>query len=167
MSTQLSTGRVATILGVSRQHVVDMCERGDLAYAWVGKHRRIPSSSVEGFMQQPMTREEERALWLHRAVLGELAVDPDGVIVAALENVRRWMGSHRADGMTVSYLRQWEEILHQGPDVVAETLVGTLPSQRELRQNSPFAGVLADERRRQVLAAFKKHWESVDHTAAA
>ena len=37
----LSTGEVARILGSSVQHVVDLCQRGEMPYAMVGTHRRI------------------------------------------------------------------------------------------------------------------------------
>jgi excisionase family DNA binding protein len=41
-SPLLSTGEVAGLLGVSRQHVVDLCDRGDLIFVRVGSHRRVP-----------------------------------------------------------------------------------------------------------------------------
>jgi excisionase family DNA binding protein len=37
-SPLLSTGDAASFLGVSRQHVVDLCDRGDLIFVWVGSH---------------------------------------------------------------------------------------------------------------------------------
>lgn len=66
----LSTGDVAAILGVSRQHVVDLCDRGDLPYVMVGTHRRVLRSAVDQIVEphrRSLTREEERSLWLHRA----------------------------------------------------------------------------------------------------
>ncbi|WP_147287746.1 helix-turn-helix domain-containing protein, partial [Kytococcus sedentarius] len=43
-TTLLKTGRVAEILGVSRQHVVDLCDRGDLPSIRIGAHRRVRQS---------------------------------------------------------------------------------------------------------------------------
>ena len=37
----LTTGEVAKLLGTSRQQVVNLCERGDLPFVMVGKHRRV------------------------------------------------------------------------------------------------------------------------------
>jgi excisionase family DNA binding protein len=46
-SPLLSTGEVAGRLGVSRQHVVDLCDRGDLIFVRVGSHRRATRSAVK------------------------------------------------------------------------------------------------------------------------
>ncbi|RUP04163.1 MAG: DNA-binding protein, partial [Mycobacterium sp.] len=36
-----TTGEVARRLGVSRQHIVDLCDQGALPCVMVGSHRRI------------------------------------------------------------------------------------------------------------------------------
>ena len=43
----LTTGEAATLLNCSRQHVVDLCDRGDLPFTTVGTHRRVRRSDVE------------------------------------------------------------------------------------------------------------------------
>ncbi|MGH3525053.1 MAG: helix-turn-helix domain-containing protein, partial [Mycobacterium sp.] len=40
METLLKTGEVAQLLGVSRQHVANLCDRGEIACVYVGTHRR-------------------------------------------------------------------------------------------------------------------------------
>jgi hypothetical protein len=40
-----------------------------------------------------------------------------------------------------------------------EVLTSTVPEAAELRQNSPFAGVLPDRERHRVLDSFAAHWE--------
>jgi hypothetical protein len=40
---------------------------------------------------------------------------------------------------------------------VLETLTSSAPRSVELRQNSPFAGVLTDEERLQALESFRRH----------
>ncbi|WCE40601.1 helix-turn-helix domain-containing protein [Brevibacterium sp. BDJS002] len=42
----LTTGETAKRLGVSRQHVVDLCNRNELSFVKVGTHRRILDSSA-------------------------------------------------------------------------------------------------------------------------
>ena len=42
----LRTGEAARRLGVSRQHVVDLCNQGRLPYITVGAHRRIPEEAL-------------------------------------------------------------------------------------------------------------------------
>jgi len=161
----LTTGVVARLLGVSRQHVVDLCDRGEVACVRVGSHRRIPSREVDRLTRSVLTREQEKSLWLHRALLANLLSDPEGVIVKASANVARWERVHRADGITAGYLREWRSILSAGVDDIAETATSTAAHACELRQNTPFAGVLSDETRMQVLRSFGRHWEA-EHSRA-
>ncbi|WP_340537918.1 helix-turn-helix domain-containing protein [Nocardioides sp. GXZ039] len=154
----LSTGDVASRLGVSRQQVVNMCDRGEIKHVMVGKHRRISTREVHRILGHSMTREQEKSLWLHRALMTPLLTAPQEVIDRAFENITRWKSEHRSDGMTVRYLNDWEQILGQGLDAVMETIVSPSPEACELRQNTPFAGVLDDATRLQVLRTFKDHW---------
>lgn len=164
-SDWLTTGETASILGVSRQHVVDLCDRGELSFSRVGSHRRIRRSEVQQLLEPQLTREQEKSLWLHRALLGPLMIDPSTVLDQAQQNIEMWLPKHRADGMAARYLRQWKLILDSGVDDVVAVLVGTDEHSSELRQNSPFAGVLAEGDRRRVLSSFREHWGR-EHTAA-
>lgn len=42
----LTTGQAAEILGTTARHVVNLCLRGDLAYALAGTHRRLRREDV-------------------------------------------------------------------------------------------------------------------------
>lgn len=165
-SELLKTGVVAERLGVSRQHVVDLCNRGDLAFVYVGKHRRVPTSEVERLLGGSMTREQERSLWLHRALVTSLLLDPDGSLQVARDNLDRWIAAQRPDGMSSRYLSRWREVLDGGLDQVIDTVLSASPESIELRQNSPFAGVLPDDVRVRVLQAFNRHWKR-DHEEVA
>ena len=107
-----------------------------------------------------LTREHEKSLWLHRALLVDLLSDPEGVIAKARANIDRWERVHRADGMTAGYLLEWRRILRAGVDDIAETATSSAVHACELRQNTPFAGVLSDETRMRVLRSFARHWEA-------
>lgn len=155
----LTTGEAATMLGVSRQHVVDLCDRGELSCSRAGTHRRIRRSDVQQMLEPQLTREQEKSLWLHRALLGPLMIDPSTVLAHARENIQRWLPGHREDSMAARYLTLWQEILDGGVDDVVDVLVGTDERSSELRQNSPFAGVLSEEDRKHVLSSFRNHWE--------
>ena len=85
----LTTGDVAEMLGVSRQHVVDLCSRGELSYIRVGTHRRVPAGEVSR-LRGALTREQQRSLWLHGALLGELFTRPIEVLDLASQNIARW-----------------------------------------------------------------------------
>lgn len=160
----LKTGDVARMLGVSRQHVVDMCERGEISFIYVGSHRRISHREVSR-MKGDLTREQERSLWLHQALLSELLARPTDVLEKVRANLDRWRSVHRPDGMTARYLDEWAEVIDSGLDTVIERLTSRTSASCELRQNSPFAGVLPDETRERVLSSFNQHWAR-EHQAA-
>jgi excisionase family DNA binding protein len=158
METMLRTSAVAHMLGVSRQHVVDMCDRGELHCVRVGTHRRIPRGEVDRLIGSGLRREEEQSLWLHYALLAPLLTEPEAVISKARENILHWSHKHRRDGMAMRYLAKWERVLDDGLDAIVDALTSRSQEARDLRQNSPFAGVLADETRQRVLKTFKRHW---------
>jgi excisionase family DNA binding protein len=148
----LTTGDVAKLLGVSQQHIVDLCMRGDLPYEMRGSHRRIRRSDVERYRtgRTRLTRDQRRSLWLAFAVAGRIVEAPDDAIRGALGALDRIESVQRPNKWT----QEWRRLL-QGPvDEVLHAL--TSPSQRgrELRQNSPFVDVLAPGQREKVLAEF-------------
>ena len=61
------------------------------------------------------------------------------------------------------WLDDWERLIGSGPQAVVQALVADTPEAAELRQNSPFAGVLTDLERRAALASFR----SVDRNRSA
>ncbi len=159
----LTTGRAAELLGSSRQHVVDMCARGELSFVWVGRHRRIPHSEIQRITHPTLTRDQERSLWLHRAVTGRLVIDPRATMAKARTNIDKLAKIHTGT-LAGRYVERWQALLDQGADAVLEVLTSTAPEAIELRQNSPFAGVLQDDERQACLRAFRDHWGS-EHAA--
>jgi excisionase family DNA binding protein len=153
----LTTGEVAKLLGTSRQQVVNLCGRGDLPFVMVGKHRRVERSAVEALLrpEQKLTRDQLKSLWLHQAVAGSLVTDPETVLGKAAENLERLVVQHQGT-MTESWLLRWREKLSEGPGAVLKALTSQDPDSVELRQNSPFAGVLSQSQRQQVLDAFTR-----------
>ena len=147
------------LLRSSRQHVVDMCERGLLPYVKVGSHRRLRRPDVEAVLRPELTRDQLKALWLHRAVAGRLVQDPDAVLAKATVNLERLRRVH-PDGMAAMWLDRWGMVLDTGIEAVLDTLASRAPEAIELRQNSPFAGVLSEAERQAVLAAFAGFWRS-------
>lgn len=163
-SDLLTTGQVASALGTSRQHVVDLCESGRLRCVRVGTHRRVPRAEVARLLApvtgSTWTPERERAWWLHLAVVGQLAEDPQRVLAIARDNIVRWQQLHRPDGRTAQSLARWEQILDEGVEAVVDTLVSRSDDAAELRQNSPFAGILDAERRKRALRGLRTRLES-------
>lgn len=153
MDTLIRTGQAAEILGVSRQHVVDLVNRGTLSAQAPGQHRRLDRAEVERLARGGMRRDERRSLWLHRAVAGRVAIDPERALSLARANLARMQSAHGAD---IPWLRQWAAILERGPEEVMRVLCAENAVSTELRQNSPFAGVLTDRQRSLALGAFRR-----------
>lgn len=153
----MTTGDAATLLGTSRQHVVDLCDRGHLPFRTVGTHRRVSRADVEELSArtQPLTRDQLRSLWLGNATAGKMVRDPDRFLDVARRNLARLRAVHTR-GQGARWLAEWETILHGPFDQVLETLTSRTPRARELRQNSPFAGVLTETERAEILAAFRR-----------
>jgi excisionase family DNA binding protein len=153
----LTTGEAAVLLRSSRQHVVDLCERGLLPYVKAGTHRRVRRADVEAVLRPDLTRDQLKALWLHRAVAGRLVADPGAVLSKAGANLDRLRRIH-PDGMAAVWLDRWRAVLDDGAEAVLDVLTSRTPHAVELRQNSPFAGVLPEAERRAVLTAFAAQW---------
>lgn len=153
----LTTGEAAALLRVSRQHVVDLCDRGILACVKIGAHRRICQADVEAVLTPALTRDQLKSLWLHRAVAGRLVADPATVLTRARKNLDRLREIH-PDGMGAVWLDRWRVVFDTGVEAVLDVLASHSSQAVELRQNSPFAGVLSESERHAVLAAFTATW---------
>lgn len=148
----LTTGEVAALLGVSRQHVVDLCNAGLLHFTRVGTHRRIRRADAEAAVPRTtrLTRDQVRSLLLAHAIAGRIVSDPAATIELAKSNVRRMRGS-AARGAALIWLNEWERLLDGPMLALLQTLTSPAARARELRQNNPFAGLLTDEERGSIL----------------
>lgn len=95
-----------------------------------------------------MTREDRRNLALHRAVAARLVRNPRDVMAKARANLSTLRAAHPEPN---PWLDEWARLLTGPPTAVVRALVSTDPASRELRQNSPFAGVLSAAERRRAL----------------
>jgi len=149
----LTTGEAARLLGVSRQHVVDLCDAGDLPHTLVGKHRRILRSDVEAIRtgRSRMNKQDTQSLLLAYAIAGEIVRDPTAVLEKARENLQTMREAPHA-GSSRIWLAEWEKLLDGSVLAMLQALTSNTQRSRELRQNSPFAGTLTEGTRNQVLA---------------
>ena len=99
----------------------------------------------------PLTREDRRSLALHGAIGRRLADDPAAVIARARRNLAR-MRARR--GQATQLLREWDAILDRPVPALLAVLTDPGEWARELRQVTPFAGVLSAAERAAVYRAF-------------
>lgn len=99
-----------------------------------------------------LTREERRSLALHRAIVTKLAADPEGVVAKARRNLAVMRRANQ-DRSAEPWLAEWGRLIRGPISPVVEVLVSTSQRARDLRQVTPFAGVLSDEERRAIYHA--------------
>lgn len=152
----LTTGEAATLLNSSRQHIVDLCDRGELPFVTVGRHRRVRRGDVDAVRDRTarLSRDERRALRLAYATAGAIVRDPDTAIDLARSNIERMRPTAR--GQARRWLDEWARLIDGPVERLLSELTSHGPKGRELRQNSPFAGLLADEERSAVLTASRR-----------
>lgn len=152
----LTTGEAAKLLSSSRQHVVDLCSRGELPFTTVGNHRRVRRSDVDAIRTrtQRLTRDQRKSLWLAFAIAGKVAQDPGKVLSAARRQVDRMRPAAR--GQARKWLDEWERLLSGPVEEMLLAYTSRSPKGRELRQNSPLSAVLDTEERSKVLEAWQR-----------
>ncbi len=151
----LTTGEAAKILNSSRQHVVDLCDRGELPFVTIGTHRRVRQSDIDAMRTRTvrLTRDQERSLWIAYAIAGQIVSNPSIALTLALKNLTVMRQSGR--GQARVWLDEWEKLVGGRIEELLATLTSRSPIARELRQNSPFSGLLTEEQRNQVIDAWK------------
>jgi hypothetical protein len=90
---------------------------------------------------------ELRSLAYHRALAPRLR---RSMVDQALRKLRRWKEEERIDPR---YAEAWEEVLALPLDEIRRAIAADDEGGRDLRQNSPFAGLLSERERRKILAA--------------
>jgi len=92
-------------------------------------------------------RAERRSLAYHRAVAGRLTKKR---VEEARHRTFKWLQEGLLDPR---YGEQWLELLSESIPVIKEAITEESRRGHDLRQNSPFAGVLSDRERRRLLEA--------------
>jgi hypothetical protein len=126
--------------GQRRQHVLEpsMSEARQRA-------RSLRIDELVGGSSGAHDRAARRNLAYHRAVARRLR---RSMVDDALHQVWRW----RDDGqLDPRYAREWEDVLARPIPEIRKVLTADSPESRDLRQNSPFAGVLSEPERRRIL----------------
>jgi excisionase family DNA binding protein len=155
----LTTSQAAKVLGSSRQHIVALCNRGELAFSMVGTHRRIERSEIERLTNGPteLRREQLLGLWWGRALAGEVSKNPN----RAIEYAQSKLISLRGTNPDSEYWwNEWRKVLDAGPERLMSVLTGTTELDIELRATSPFGGFLDSDSRDAVVRSFQAYWRT-------
>jgi hypothetical protein len=131
---------------------VDQDQRGG-RYRLAATMARQREAAMELKLPDHMPRGESghgralaRSFAYHSAVASKL--DPQ-MLDEARHVLRRWRRQDRIDSR---YAARWEAVLDQSLPDVRATLLDESTAGDDLRQNSPFAGLLSEPERRRILA---------------
>lgn len=102
---------------------------------------------------RPLTREDRRSIALHRAIAEKLTAQPAAVSAHARRNLRRLWGQHQG---TRPLVARWRELLKLPVHDLADLLVDPRNWMRDLRQVTPFAGILSAAERTAVYRRFQE-----------
>jgi len=154
----VSQARLAQLAGTS-QPTVAAYESGKKtpSLRTLRKLARAVGLEARTVFVPPTTREDRRSLALHEAIAERLLEDPQGVLRRARRTLTLAMKRHPG---ARALLEEWDLALGLPlPDLV-EVLRDPRPRARELRQVTPFAGVLSASERTRVYRAFEASEEA-------
>lgn len=106
----------------------------------------IPGESLAGEGAGGHRPAELRSLEMHRLIAERLTAE---IVARAKERVGQWL----EDGRPVHpyWAQQWQRLLERPVDEIRELLAADTQEMRDLRQATPFAGVLDESERRQII----------------
>ena len=98
---------------------------------------------------------DRRSLALHREVARMLEIDPS-LIKTAQNNIRRWIKSYKKSGSPIpASLKEWAHILaKESRNNIIHLLKARSEKAKRLRQSSPFAGIIPNKVRNQIIESF-------------
>ncbi len=104
-----------------------------------------------GTTRQAPRSEELVQCELHRRIIPKVIADPDHVRKVARRNLEQ-MRSRRQSPLSAGWIAEWEHLIAGPVGPLIATLVRTDERGIDLRQMSPFAGVLDDAERCEAIA---------------
>ena len=102
-----------------------------------------------------MTREDRRSLAFHRAIAALVERDPDQTVSRARKNLAKLRKIHPH---ATTLLDRWRTWLELTPDELIEKLVDPRMAARDMRQVSPFSGMLPASERARILRRFRHEY---------
>ncbi|MDE0230794.1 MAG: helix-turn-helix transcriptional regulator [bacterium] len=155
---------IRTVAGMTQRDLADAAETSQPTVAAYESGTKSPTwrtveriASSVGLACYPaigaaLTRDQERSLFLHAAIAKELRVRRTEIIEIARLNISR-MRSVNPHAWRL--LDDWERILHGTTSQIVACMLDPGEHGRDLRQVSPFAGVLTPAQRVAVYRSFR------------
>ena len=104
-----------------------------------------------------MTREDRRSLAFHRAIAELIEREPDRTISRARENLSRLRDIHPH---AATLLDRWQSWLELAPGELIDRLLDPGLLARDMRQVSPFSGMLSPAERARILRRFRREQDT-------
>lgn len=104
-----------------------------------------------------MTREDHRSLAYHREIVRKLAASPDSVLKKARVSTRKLL---ERNPNAAPLLRRWRKWLDMPLDELFAAMLDPGTAARDMRQVSPFSGLLSPAERTKILRRFQKEYRA-------
>ena len=150
---QVTQARLAAMVGTS-QSAIAAYESGSKSPTLRTVHRL---AAVLGLVPEirfvaSLTREDRRSLAYHQVIAERLLRNPGQIVEKARRNLKRLQALHPHAAHLLSLWAAWLDL---PPAMLTEEIMGTSELARDMRQVSPFSGLLSAAERRRVLASFR------------
>lgn len=153
-SAQLTQQQLAAAAETS-QATIAAYEGGHKSPTWRTVERLADAADVVLAVQcfPPLTREDRRSLALHGAIAERLRKDPKPVLARARASLMRMHTLHPG---ARPLLNEWRVFLRRPLEALVAVLLDPSPWGRDLRQVTPFTGVLSARERADVYRQFAR-----------
>jgi len=148
----LTQGQLAELAATSRERI-NTYEREQVSPQADTLERVLAAMQFELSAVSELTFEERRSLAISTAVSRKLRANSADVLAKARTNIEKMRSIGPREQRWVDV---WESLLALGAGHVEALLTSTDQFARDLRQSSPFAGVLSEKERREVLKELQR-----------
>jgi predicted transcriptional regulator len=148
----LTQGQLAELAATSRERI-NSYEREQVSPQADTLERVLGVMQSELTAIPSLTFEERRSLAISTAVAGKLREHPNAVMAKARSNIEKMRSIGASEQRWVDV---WEAVLALGASHVEALLTSTDQFARDLRQSSPFAGVLTDYERQRAVSGLQR-----------
>ncbi len=155
---------IRTVVGMTQRQLADAAETsqptvaayeaGTKSPTWRTVERMANSVSLACYplVAEPLTRDQARSLALHGAIARELRAQGGDVLEIARRNISRMRS---LNPYASPLLDEWERILDGTTDQIVARMLDPSEHGRDLRQVTPFAGVLSPAQRAAAYESFE------------